>query len=466
MNSAPTILPLETVARASAVTPGNVASGIPSGLAGRVARCAHEVLVRTVPVTARPAILVDAPDGTVRIDREEGDGCSPVLDGAAEILRARGGWRLAASGSRPVFLNGWPVRRDAPVLLAHGDVVRCDAGLIALRLDPPVRPVVEAGDACPAAPPSDIGAGFRFSIEPSGEPLEVRCDGTVLRALAGKILGRDRGRPFDPTVLDPIELATLDWLAHRIADGVAADVFGSTVALRPSTNGTEPDVWACSAVRIGPARGAVWIGTTERGRGELARTSAPVVHAQRRRNPALVGIHVTASAQIPLGRVTSVEAAALVPGDILVNRGVAALDAGSWSSPGRVCIAGADGLSARAVLSLDEDGQLIASVDRCESQSGEVPMNVPRESPPDLEPAHPFDGALDAIEVVVTAEIARRRLRLSDLLGLTSGDILAFPSPVGADVSLVIDGTAFARGVLVDVEGSLGVRVVSTGGHR
>lgn len=79
---------------------------------------------------------------------------------------------------------------------------------------------------------------------------------------------------------------------------------------------------------------------------------------------------------------------------------------------------------------------------------------------------HPFGDALDAIGVVVAVEVARRRIRLSEALAISTGDVIELGEPVATSVSLMIDGTPFARGELVDVEGALGVRIVATGGRR
>ena len=78
----------------------------------------------------------------------------------------------------------------------------------------------------------------------------------------------------------------------------------------------------------------------------------------------------------------------------------------------------------------------------------------------------PFRDALDAIGVVVAVEIARKRIRLSEALAISTGDVMDLGAPVSAGVSLLIDGAPIARGELVNVDGTLGVRIIATGGRR
>ena len=66
-------------------------------------------------------------------------------------------------------------------------------------------------------------------------------------------------------------------------------------------------------------------------------------------------------------------------------------------------------------------------------------------------------------DLSLAVEIARRRVALAELLALSPGDVLEMSAPLSASVALVVDGAIFARGELVDVEGSLGVRITSIG---
>ena len=77
----------------------------------------------------------------------------------------------------------------------------------------------------------------------------------------------------------------------------------------------------------------------------------------------------------------------------------------------------------------------------------------------------PFEDILGGIGVVVSVEIARRRISLAELIALGPGVVLGLEAAPSTSVALLIDGTPFARGELVDVEGALGVRVRAIGGR-
>jgi flagellar motor switch/type III secretory pathway protein FliN len=67
------------------------------------------------------------------------------------------------------------------------------------------------------------------------------------------------------------------------------------------------------------------------------------------------------------------------------------------------------------------------------------------------------------VEVTVVVEAARLRLDLAALEALGPGQVLPAGRPVDGVVELSVGGRRVARGVLVDVEGELGVRIVEVG---
>jgi flagellar motor switch protein FliN/FliY len=78
----------------------------------------------------------------------------------------------------------------------------------------------------------------------------------------------------------------------------------------------------------------------------------------------------------------------------------------------------------------------------------------------------PFASVIDTIQITVSVELARRRIALTELLNTQEGSVLEFGAPVSTDVTLMIDGSPFARGEIVSIDDRVGVRVVSLGGRR
>lgn len=63
------------------------------------------------------------------------------------------------------------------------------------------------------------------------------------------------------------------------------------------------------------------------------------------------------------------------------------------------------------------------------------------------------------IELTVTVEVGRARMRVKDLLGLHEGSVVELDRPVGSPVDLLANGRTIARGEIVLVEDQLGIRV-------
>jgi flagellar motor switch protein FliN/FliY len=65
------------------------------------------------------------------------------------------------------------------------------------------------------------------------------------------------------------------------------------------------------------------------------------------------------------------------------------------------------------------------------------------------------------IELSVTVEVGRARLRVRELLALHEGSIVELDRPVGSPVDLLANGRTIARGEIVLVDDQLGLRVTS-----
>ncbi|HVL99749.1 MAG TPA: flagellar motor switch protein FliN [Egibacteraceae bacterium] len=83
---------------------------------------------------------------------------------------------------------------------------------------------------------------------------------------------------------------------------------------------------------------------------------------------------------------------------------------------------------------------------------------------PDLGPGvEPGRGSeldlLADVDLAVTVELGRVRLKVRDLLRLTEGSVVELDRAVGAPVDVLVNGSLIARGDIVVVDDELGVRV-------
>ena len=65
------------------------------------------------------------------------------------------------------------------------------------------------------------------------------------------------------------------------------------------------------------------------------------------------------------------------------------------------------------------------------------------------------------VPIEVAVEIARFTLALEEIGALRTGEILSTGCPIGERVTLRVGGRVVANGELVDVEGDVGVRILS-----
>jgi flagellar motor switch protein FliN len=69
-------------------------------------------------------------------------------------------------------------------------------------------------------------------------------------------------------------------------------------------------------------------------------------------------------------------------------------------------------------------------------------------------------GLLSGVELPVTLCFGRRRMRLRDVLELNAGSVIELDRQVEDPVELLLDGRVIARGEVVVVDGSYGLRVL------
>lgn len=96
--------------------------------------------------------------------------------------------------------------------------------------------------------------------------------------------------------------------------------------------------------------------------------------------------------------------------------------------------------------------------------------NVAPADYPDLGPGAPSgqraDTALLAdVNLEVTVELGRVRMRVRDLLQLAEGSVLELDRAAGAPVDVLVNGSVVARGDVVVVDDELGVRITELVGN-
>lgn len=72
--------------------------------------------------------------------------------------------------------------------------------------------------------------------------------------------------------------------------------------------------------------------------------------------------------------------------------------------------------------------------------------------------ARPLE-TLNSVELPVTVELGRTRLRMKDLLNLRPGSVVELDRTAGAPVDILVNHTLLAHGEVVVVDDELGVRV-------
>jgi flagellar motor switch protein FliN/FliY len=74
--------------------------------------------------------------------------------------------------------------------------------------------------------------------------------------------------------------------------------------------------------------------------------------------------------------------------------------------------------------------------------------------------------ALARIDVTVTVEVGRRRMTLAEILASESGEVIALDRLTDEPVDILVNGKLFARGEIVAVGDSFGVRLLALAGSE
>jgi flagellar motor switch protein FliM len=70
-------------------------------------------------------------------------------------------------------------------------------------------------------------------------------------------------------------------------------------------------------------------------------------------------------------------------------------------------------------------------------------------------------GLLDDVTVAMVVELGRVMVSAADVMGLRAGQVIELSRSPGEPVDLVVDGKRIGKGELVEIDGELGVRILS-----
>lgn len=86
---------------------------------------------------------------------------------------------------------------------------------------------------------------------------------------------------------------------------------------------------------------------------------------------------------------------------------------------------------------------------------------------PSLEPVRGMGGVktglshLEDVRIEISVELGQATLKVRDVLGLTEGSVIKLDKAVGESVEIVMNQQRFARGEVVVINDSFGVRIAS-----
>ena len=285
-------------------------------------------------------------------------------------------------------------------------------------------------------------------------------------ALAHRIVGVALGRELEVSV-ERLGVGARGVLAGFVASALYALGAPLTLALAAPERATLHAAGAVAlAVRVSTAGGAGWarLDVPPNWLARAARVPADMA--------AIAAFTIDASVELARTTLTAGELAAVGSGDAVVFDGVPSVGGSAedlW--PARLVVGpyAADARltgDATVVVEREFDRELSAAAGGRPRPEEDVLIDTdaPSRVVENLGAAGGLADAtalLTSAPVQVVAELARLRLRGDEVLGLGPGAVFRLGGPRDATVALRAGGLAWAEGVLVDVDGELGVRVTT-----
>lgn len=270
----------------------------------------------------------------------------------------------------------------------------------------------------PAAPRA-VAARVAIDLAALPAPAVLEIEPALVVRLVARLAGGD-GAPEPASALTPIEATALELLALAAVDG-ACEVDGIDAALAPRlARGVREPAGALAIELTVDVRGL-------RGRGRLLVPPAALRALAGPLDPGASPVRVPASVRRGTAALAREELQALAPGDVVLVDGT--------DGPAALVLPG--GASARGPL--DDDGTFHVE----ETQMADRLVELP---------------------VTLAVELARVELTLGELARLEPGAALPLALDRRGLVTLRAGERAVARGELVDVDGAVGVRILTVEG--
>ena len=308
--------------------------------------------------------------------------------------------------------------------LADAGVQVCAPGQLAASLADPLVGVVLVG--------------------PGGERLVLEIAPELALALVDRVVGGE-GQPAPAAgPLTSVERGVVLYAAARVLSSTAwraATVVTSPLALAAVVGDEGSAVWSAT-LRFGPAWGVARVWVPDR----CAGAEAPC--------RSLGTLVVPLALEAGEGELEAADLASLRPGDVVV------LDDCWWSSE-RLLRARVVG-SRRTSWWCDEALRVTRIETGLEAPMGEGRvMSEESSTAPDGDEKTDVVARVGDAPVALSVEVARLSLPLEELARLREGEILATGCPIGGRVVLRAGDQVVGEGELVDVEGEIGVRLLS-----
>lgn len=308
---------------------------------------------------------------------------------------------------------------------------------------------------------ADPGCHAVLELGAGGVPVCVSLDLPLASAMIDRLSGGE-GRATDHVApLGAVERGVISYLLLRALNRMVACAQLAGLAPRLTAILTRAPSFAAVyqgalsvtvEVEVGFAKGLV---TLTAPAAALA-GDAPPLRSPGSWPEAVARLPLTLVAEIGSARVRSSEIAVLAPGDVVVCDRVSTSVGGQSTEvlAVRLRVLGTpQGVHGRAERE-PRGWRLVVGNTLCQERivcEEESPMNEPTTG----------EALVADAAVTVTVELGRIAIRVDELSALQAGDTLLLGCVPGAPLDLVVGGQILARGELVDVEGELGLRILS-----